>query len=795
MNRYILRYSGIFILFILISHILFAQGRTNTDANIVGHVKSGNQHVPYASVVVKGTAIGTMTDATGHYMLTNLPVGKHIIQVQVLGYKPQEKDVECIPGHTLEVNFQLEEDVFGMDEVVVTGNRSADKRSESPVIINTVSPKLFSSIQSSQVREGLNFCPGLRTETDCQNCGFNQLRINGMEGAYSQILINSRPVFSALAGVYGLELIPANMVDRIEVIRGSGSVLYGSNAIAGSVNIILKDPLQNTFSVDLSQGLTGRGIHAYGNPAPDFTLQANTSVASDDRKAGLALYGFYRSKAPYDANQDGYSELPEINNLTFGFRGFHRLGYRSKLNMDFYNIREKRRGGNAFDRPPHEADIAEAVKHNITSGSMTYDLFLRKQDHFSAFASFQNIARDSYYGAWKSLKDYGHTDNLTYVSGVQYQAEFQKIKLIGGAEFRGETLKDHKMGYPDFEHAVILNDSVISVPHVQNTTVAGQISSTAGVFGQLTWQLSRWVLSAGLRYDHYNVNDEMQTGAGQKGEVLSPKLNVKFDLSHVVQIRGNIGTGYRTPQIFNEDLHILTSGSRQVHIVNDPALKQETSRSLSLSLYLHQDKTGRPFEFLAEGFHTHLLNPFVNTIGLPDENGVVYYTRRNAENGAIVQGVNFEFNIRPEVHLSLRSGVTLQKSYYQKPQDFNEKRFLRTPGSYGYMILDYDPVKSLSISLNYNYTGKMLVPYFGIMLPDPDAGELRVSKSFHNAGIKVRYTFVLNGTKMQIYGAWKNIFNDYQKDFDSGINRDPGYIYGPAYPQSIFFGIKFGNML
>lgn len=788
-------YFGLVISILLIVQGLSAQSRQKTDANIVGHVKWGDEHIPYASVIINGTAIGTMTDATGHYMLTNLPVGKHIVRVQVLGYKPQEKEVNCVSGHTQEVNFQLEEDVFGMEEVVITGNRSADKKSESPVIINTVSPKLFSAIQSTQVREGLNFCPGLRTETDCQNCGFNQLRINGMEGAYSQILINSRPVFSALAGVYGLELIPANMIDRIEVIRGSGSVLYGSNAIAGSVNIIMKDPLENTFSIDISQGWIGRGVNVYGKSSADLTLQANTSVASNDHKSGMSIYGYYHTKDPYDANRDGFSELPELSNSTFGLRGFHRLGYRSKINMDFFNIREERRGGNAFDLPLHEADIAEAVKHNIASGSLTYDLFLRKQDQFSAFVSFQGIDRDSYYGARKSLKDYGHTDNLTYVSGVQYKADLDKIKLIGGAELRGEMLKDKKMGYPDFENAQIVNDSMISVPHVPNTPVTRQNSVTVGAFTQITWHLPRWIFSAGWRYDNYAVKDELQAGEGQTGQVLSPKLNVKFDLSHVIQIRGNIGTGYRIPQIFNEDLHILTSGSRQVHIVNDPALKQETSRSYSLSLYLHHDKTAHPYEFLAEGFYTHLLNPFVNEIGLPDENGIVYYTRKNAENGAIVQGVNFEFNIRPDRLFSLRSGLTLQNSHYQKPQDFNERRFLRTPGSYGYLILDYVPVKALDVSLTYNYTGKMLVPYFGIMLPDPDAGELRLSHSFHNAGVKVRYTLTLNGTKMQIYGAVKNILNSYQKDFDSGINRDPGYIYGPAYPQSIYFGMKFGNSL
>ena len=231
------------------------------------------------------------------------------------------------------------------------------------MIINTISPKLFSAIQSAQIREGLDFCPGLRTETDCQNCGFSQLRINGMEGAYSQILINGHPVFSSLAGVYGLELVPSNMIDRIEVVRGGGSALYGSNAIAGTVNILLKDPLSNTFSIGVNEGSIGIGVSGNTKPARDFSFQANGSVVSNDRKAGMALFGYYQDKTPFDANDDGFSELPEINNMTFGIRGFHRIGYHNKLTLDMFHIEEDRRGGGPFDVPEHEADIAESIKH------------------------------------------------------------------------------------------------------------------------------------------------------------------------------------------------------------------------------------------------------------------------------------------------------------------------------------------------------------------------------------------------------------------------------------------------
>lgn len=154
-------------------------------------------------------------------------------------------DILIKKGETKEVNFELVKDALGLEEVVITGDRNATNRVESSTIVNTITPKLFARTQSVTLSEGLNFSPGLRMENNCQNCGFSQVRMNGMEGPYSQILINSRPIFSGLAGVYGLELIPSSMVERVEVVRGGGSALYGSNAIAGTINLILKDPINN----------------------------------------------------------------------------------------------------------------------------------------------------------------------------------------------------------------------------------------------------------------------------------------------------------------------------------------------------------------------------------------------------------------------------------------------------------------------------------------------------------------------------------------------------------------------
>ncbi|GAG83964.1 unnamed protein product, partial [marine sediment metagenome] len=142
---------------------------------------------------------------------------------------------------------------------------------------------------------------------------------------------------------------------------------------------------------------------------------------------------------------------------------------------------------------------------------------------------------------------------------------------------------------------------------------------------------------------------------------------------------------------------------------------------------------------------------------------------------------------------SLKSGFTVQSNRYEEVQEFNIKRFFRTPDSYGYLTLDWNPVENWGISSTGNYTGKMLVPYFGTQIPNPEEGELRESDIFFDLGIKVRHNIKLNGITLQIFSGIKNIFNSYQDDFDSGINRDPGYIYGPMNPRTVYFGLRIGN--
>ena len=763
------------------------QKKPKTDAMLFGGVKSEGVHIPFATITIKGTTIGGAANATGHFAITNLPVGKQIVVISAVGYKPVEKEVELISNKSVTVLVELEPDVIGLEQVVVSANRNEKSRKEVSNIVNSIKPELFERMQSVTLSEGLNFSPGIRIENNCQNCGFSQIRMNGLEGPYSQILINSRPVFSGLAGVYGLELIPVNMIERVEVIRGGGSSMYGSNAIAGTINLITKDPIANNFEAWVTNGTVG--IDNNLESTNDFNVKLNGSFVNDNFSTGLSIFGFHRQRGAFDANSDGFSELSKLDNTTIGARLYQRIANRGKFTIDYFNINESRRGGNKFELPMHESDIAESADHAINSAAVNFDQLLRDNDKFSAFFSIQAVNRDTYYGAEQDLSAYGKTNDFTYSAGLQYIRNisnlfFAPATLITGIESTGGSLEDEKLGYFDPDE----NE------HYGNTCIADQVTSTQAAFLQSEWKTKKFVCSAGLRFDHYNISEKTHND-DVSGDVLSPRLSFMYNLSKHLQLRAGFARGFRAPQIFDEDLHVETSGSRRVLHKNDPGLKQESSNSFSASLDFSGNSGSWQYQFLTEVFYTKLIHPFANEFGEPDVNGVVVYTRVNAEKGASVNGLNLEFNASPSNKFQFQSGFTFQKSMFEKEQEFGEIRFFRTPDTYGYISLNYNPIQVLNIAFTGNYTGSMLVPYFGSQLADPGAGELRKSNSFFDAGLKLSYDIkITDDVKIQLNGGIKNIFNSFQHDFDSGIDRDPGYIYGPLNPRTLFFGLKIGNL-
>ena len=765
MKSYIIQITIIAILFA--ANTVAVQAQRTTDANITGHVlnKRTQEHLPFVSIAVKGTTVGAITDATGHFRIINAPVGTFTITASYIGYESQEIEINLERGRTIEVNFELTESAFLLDQVVVSASKSEVNRKEAVSVVSVFTPKIFEVTNSAFLADGLNFQPGLRIENSCQNCGFPQLRINGLEGPYTQILIDSRPINSALAGVYGLEHIPVNMVDRVEVVRGGGSALFGSSAVAGAVNIITKEPLTSSFSVSNTSNFI------YGN-TPDIVTNLNASIVSDNYRSGVTLFGSSRNRDPFFhyADEDKeFSHIGKIDLKSIGFRGYYKLNHNHKLTFEYHAIDEFRRGGNNFGRPPHEADIAEQTNHIIHSGGLKYDIFFKDPKHaLQIYSSAQTIDRESYYGTGQDPNAYGNTQDLSLTSGSQYTYRannllFMPATFIGGVEYSHNALKDEMVGY---------------------NRVIDQKIGIYSVFAQNEWRNQTASILLGGRLDKHTMIDNL---------VFSPRISARYAPKSWLNLRGSYSGGYRGPQAYDEDLHVTAVGGGVSLITLADDLKPEKSQSVTFSSEFSKVSPKASFLFLAEGFYTKLDNVFVLEIESgSEEDGNLHLVRQNGS-GAVVAGVNMEANLATLTGFQINSGFTLQSSLYNEEEEWSEtaepqREMFRSPKTYGYITVSGTAWRNLDLSLSGTYTGSMYVQRFAGFVKEDEAFK---TPAFFDLSGRIAYNFRLgDNVALQLSGGIKNIFNSFQKEFDRGEDRDAGFLYGPTLPRTIFFGVK-----
>lgn len=744
-----------------------AYAQTRTDISVSGHVTDAitGEHLPFITIMLKGTNIGAQTSTSGHYILRNLPVGTFELVATAIGFKETAVQLDLRKGESYEINFLLEEEHLALDEVVFSATRNHASRKEAPSLVNVLDNSIFTRTVSATLADGLVFQPGVRVENDCQNCGFSQARINGLDGHYSQILIDSRPVFSALAGVYGLEQIPAAMIERVEVVRGGGSALFGASAIGGTINIITKEAMRS--SAEIRHDFTSIGL----GPAFDNNTNINASMVSDDGKAGVFVFGQSRSRDGYDADSDGFTEIPAVNSLTAGTRGYVRITPFSKINFEYHALKEFRRGGDRLDRPAHEALIAEQTEHINNSGSVSYDGQSPEGKHaWSAYLSAQHINRNSYYGGGMDPNAYGKTRNFTGVAGLQYSCKFSRLlfmpaQLTAGMEYNYDRLHDISLGY-DYE----IRQSV----------------RILGTYLQNEWKNAHWSLLAGVRMDKHNLIDT---------PIFSPRVNIRYSPFRDLAFRAVYASGFRAPQAFDEDLHVSVVGGERIRVVLADGLKEERSHSFSLSGDWYRSFGTAQLNLMAEGFYTLLKDTYaLRQTGETTDDGMSNITERYNGPSAKVLGATFEGKLSLGRDLSFQAGITVQRSRYDEAQQWSDdekvepvRELFRSPDHYGYFVACYSPFKNFDIDLSGTYTGPMLTQHMAGSGTDVDVAVR--TPSFWDMGCKFSYEFrIMDICHLNLHVGMKNIFNAYQKDFDKGELRDSGYIYGPSLPRSIIIG-------
>ena len=765
-----------FILSLLISAC--SHGFTQTGS-ISGNVIIAGEALPQVAVKLKGEGIGDITSSEGAFLIENIRFGTYTLVISHPSYSYHETEIilsDSLPD--VRLNIELFDNPLLIGQVVVTATRTDKRRADAPVIVGVINSQTLENVQACSLSEGLKFQPGLRVETDCQTCNYTQLRMNGLAGGYSQILINGRPIFSPLTGLYGLEQIPTNMIDRIEVVRGGGSALFGSSAIGGTVNVITKVPKKSAFELSNNLQIMGTGTL-------DHVFAGNATILSESKKSGVSFFVNNRAREIYDHNGDQFSELPSLKNLSFGTTVFLLPKENQKLELSFSRIHEYRYGGEIIDQQAHFAQQSEERVHEVYIGSADYQINFNEENTSLIFYSAGQYTQRSHYtgiipdDSSEILNHYinppyGESAVSTFQVGTQFNHRFKKFFLgknviTAGAEFVYDDVYDE---IPAYNYLI------------------DQTTKNLGVFLQSDWEIvSNLDLLLGVRADQHNFLNQ---------PVLSPRTSIMYTVKNALQLRFGWAKGFRAPQAFDSDMHIAFAGGGISRIQLAENLYEERSNSFTASI--NYDKSAKNFiaGFTLEGFYTQLNGAFYYHPLGEDAFGELF-EKRNGD-GATVTGTSIELRANWNRIIELESGFTVQKSTFNSPVSYTDELartdvFLRTPNTYGFATLFLFPKKKFNVSINTVYTGPMTLVHFA-GAPEQQVDSYVTTSSFYELNAKLSYNFPLEkmNSKLQIFGGVKNILNAYQSDFDTGKNRDSNYIYGPAQPRTVYLGLKFSSM-
>lgn len=705
-------------------------------------------------VSVRGLTERVRTDASGYFDIHLIPRSE-LVSLTLFkdGFMPMQID-RITADKVGKVELKLIR-LKGspLEEMVITGTLTPKKYREVAVKTHVTSAATIERKGAESLADSLDLTTGVRVEDNCQNCAFTQVRINGMEGKYAQILINGRPTVSSLAGVYLLEQLPANMIEKLEVVKGGGSSLYGGNAVAGVINLITKEPLTPQNQISL-QGTTIDGVLS-------TKTSFNYTHLSKDRLTRSAIFINHQQRNPVDLNGDDFSDLGKINNFSGGaslVQDFSSIA--GRLTLDFASHNEDRRGGNRFDQPEHFADVAESARTRRLDFSANWEQTFGKALILKANTAFSLTKRNTYYGANQDPNAYGESENPLFY--VDLKADLLTIKnhvLTLGASWQQETLKDF---IPAYNHLV------------------DDLYSDVGIFVQDEWDLcSTWALLGGVRYDKHS---NLDLG------IWSPRASLIFKGIRNLSVRGTFSTGFRAPQVFDEDLHITIVNGEPSFVVNHPDLRHESSRSFTFGLDYGVQLRTLLVQVSAGLFTTRVKDAFAMDL-LDGDDGTRTYRRTNSS-GLEVEGVEMELGLHFAQKFTFNAGWTLQRSRYDEPEtEFSSRQVFKTPDLYGFFRLGWVPLRGMDIGADLNYTGPMWVPHYAGYIGED---RLEHTPSFWKVDLTARQKIGFGDQGGITLGlTLENAFNQFQKDLDLGPGRDAGYMYGPRFPRTFRFSLSY----
>lgn len=703
-----------------------------------------------------------------HYF--NRTVGQMLVSLSVLttAYASATSDGAPAPATRL-------------DALVVTGTRTAQQVRDVPVRTELLSSEDLRPIAPRTFADTLEYITGVRIENDCQNCNFAQIRLLGLEGGYSQVLVDGQPLISALASVYAVEQLPASLIDRVEVVKGGGSALYGPGSIGGVVNLIPRTPTRNGLRVTtLAEDIKGTNISSK-SPGFSFSTSIQADLVLDRTQTAVTIYGQGDRSLPLDLTGDGYSELG-FKELSAGGARIDQLfaSVRGRLVVDLNHSFENRRGGNRIDSFESDADVAESIQSTRSTGSISWTQVLGEHFDYRLGVSHARTSRDSYYGSGRDPNAFGSTKDPLTVFDTQFNHALGNHTLSWGVQRNEEHLTDVQPAYSRQTDSRYVN---------------------TGVFLQDEWAITKsFDLLFGARGDDTNQMDK---------KVVSPRVALRWAPVHDWTFRASFASGFRAPQVFDEDLHVTQVGGTGAIILNDPSLTEERAQSLNFEVQRELHALGANWLFEGNVFHTRIKNSFILEEDTAASNSdETVFIRRNG-GGSRIYGLEANVGAVFGRRLRVSGGYVIQRSLYdsaQSPLDgVSSRRLQRTPDEYAQCVLDTaTPIKNVRAFVGLKYTGPMEVPH---AVPDAadvpvdypwtygDKNSITRSKRFWVLDASCSYSTPFEWFKREaeltLRLGVRNLLNSYQSDFDQGEFRDSAYVYGPRQPRSFFVSTEF----
>jgi outer membrane receptor for ferrienterochelin and colicins len=577
----------------------------------------------------------------------------------------------------------------------------------------------------------------------------------GLQGAYTQILFDGQPTMSSLAQVYGIEQIPSRMIERIEVVKGGGSAVYGPGSVGGVINVISRKPNQT------SGFLFGR--MEWMNGTPNQSLSASGEWASRDRNSSVMAFGQADRVNPLDIDNDGLTEVAKREFGAVGVRYYQNfLDQKGELSFDFNHIREDRRGGDRLHLPPDQANIAEAIDSRRSAGGISWHHTPNTGFDYRLALSLARTDRDTYYGSAMDPNAYGESNNGLWVLDSQFNHFLSSHILSWGGQLSSDGIEDVQPAYDRFYESTYRN---------------------MGIFIQDDWFfLPGFELIYGGRLDKHS---EISSA------IFSPRVALMWSAKPTLTFRTSVATGFLPPQVFDEDLHITQVGGEGQIIRNGEELNEEHSATVMAGLEW-KPSWGKGVGLVEVNFfHTGIKDLFHIIEDDDPETDEVEFTRINFGE-AKVYGTEINVGYAITTELELQAGYVEQRSRFSEAEpDFGSKDFFRTPDRYGMATVIYRNPRFLDLFFGARFTGQMKVPHYAGYIPE-DRLETSPAHWTVDASISKSFPFGSDSKIIFTFGG-KNLTNYYQDDLDRGIYRDSGYLWGPRFPRTLYVstGVEF----